>query len=65
MKSTANDTSMPPGSYGVRHIDRWNVSVASCKASKCRHQLSASAVLARRAPGPLWSENTMHNYGFT
>ncbi len=25
---------LPPGRYGVRHIDRWSVSVASCEATR-------------------------------
>jgi hypothetical protein len=45
-------TTMPPGRYGARHIDRWSVSVASCEATKFRHRACARAVSARRTP---WS----------
>jgi hypothetical protein len=34
------------------HIAQWSGSVASCKATRCRHQASAHAVLPRRPP---WS----------
>ena len=27
-------TTMPPGRYSTRHIDRWSVSVASCEATR-------------------------------
>ena len=50
--STAISTTMPPGRYGARHIDRWSVSVASCEATKFRHRACARAVSARRTP---WS----------
>jgi hypothetical protein len=43
--------SMPPGQYGAMRIAQWSASVASCKATKCRHRASAHAVLPRR---PLW-----------
>ena len=32
--STVIATTMPPGRYGERHIDRWSVSVASCEATR-------------------------------
>ncbi len=31
-------------------IARWNASVASCRAPRCRHWTSAHAVLPRRPP---------------
>jgi hypothetical protein len=33
-------------------ITRWSASVASCKATRCRHRVSAHTVLPRRPP---WS----------
>ncbi len=36
IQSTTNAMTMPTGQYGVRHIARWSVSVASCKAPKRR-----------------------------
>ena len=41
MDSTAIAMTMPPGRYGARHIDRWSVSVASCKATRQRHRACA------------------------
>jgi hypothetical protein len=32
--STAIATTMPPGRYGARHIDRWSISVTSCEATR-------------------------------
>jgi len=52
---TTNPTTMPTGQYGVSHIARWSVSVASCEAPKRRHRASARAVLARRTP---WSSSS-------
>jgi len=43
---------MPPGRYGVMHIARWSVLVASCEATRFHHRACARAVLARRTP---WS----------
>jgi hypothetical protein len=43
---------MPPGRYGASHATRWSASVASCEATRCRHQACACAVSARRTP---WS----------
>ncbi len=36
---------MPLGGYGAMHIARWSASLASCKATRCRHWASAHAVL--------------------
>jgi hypothetical protein len=41
-------SAMPPGQYGTMRIAQWSASVASCKATRCRHQASACAKL------PLW-----------
>jgi hypothetical protein len=50
MKSAVNATTMPPGSYGVRHIVRWSVLMASCEANKRRHWASTHVVSARQTP---------------
>ncbi len=43
---------MPPGGYGAMRIAWWSASLASCKATRCRHWVSAHAVPPRRPP---WS----------
>jgi hypothetical protein len=53
--STAIVMTMPTGQYGMRHIARWSVSMASCEAPKHRHQASARTVFARRTP---WSSSS-------
>jgi hypothetical protein len=58
---------MPPGQYGAMRMAQWSASMASCKATKCRHQTSAHAILSRRPP---WStiskrkETTLTKYNF-
>jgi hypothetical protein len=60
-----NATTMLWGRYDASHIARWSGLVASCKASKCRHQASARAVSARWTS---WlsltssNENTCNNF---
>jgi len=54
---------MPTGRYGAGHIAQWSVSLALCEATRCRHQVCARSVSARRTPlsSPSPScENTKH-----
>jgi hypothetical protein len=46
------------GQYGAIRIARWSASVASCKATRCRHWASAHAVLPRRQPWSMISNET-------
>ena len=56
---------MPPGQYGAMHITRWSASVASCEATRCRHWASARAVLPRRPPWSMISnEKTLTKHSF-
>jgi hypothetical protein len=41
---------MLPRQYGVMRIAQSSASVASCKATRCRHRASAHAVLPWRPP---------------
>ena len=50
MKSAVNATTMPPGSYDMRHIVQWSVLMASCEANKRHHWASTHVVLARQTP---------------
>ncbi len=41
-------------------ISQWSTSVASCKATRCRHRASAHAVLPRRPPWSTISKKNTH-----
>jgi hypothetical protein len=47
---------MPPERYGAMHIAQWSASVASCKATRCRHWANAHAV--GQLPWPTISNET-------
>ncbi len=49
---------MLPGQYGTMHIAWWSASVASCKATRCCHRVSARAVLPRQPPFWMKPKNT-------
>ncbi len=42
----------------ARHITQWSTSVAPCEATRCRHWVSAHAVLPRRPPWSTISNGT-------
>ncbi len=46
--------------YGAMRIARWSASVASCKATRCRHRASAHAVLPQRPPWAMISNEIKH-----
>jgi hypothetical protein len=51
---------MSPGQYGAMRIAQWSASVASCKATRCRHQASAHAILPRLPPWLTISNETQN-----
>jgi hypothetical protein len=51
-KSTTILIAMLLGQYNTMCIAQWSASVASCEATRCRHQASARAVLPQQPP---WS----------
>ncbi len=50
IKLTTIWIAMLPGRYSMMCIAQWSASVASCKATRCCHRVSARAVLPRQLP---------------
>jgi hypothetical protein len=66
--NTGNFDAMRIRRCNVGRIAQWSASMASCKATRCRHQVSAHAVLPRQPPWLTISnetKKTLKNTTFT